>query len=80
MFKSWVRSIMLEESETDKKLYPPTPGLSVEPPINEAALAANAAAAAASEVAAAMREFSHARARGILCLLQSRFISIALFL
>lgn len=63
-FKSWVRSILLEDSETDKKISPPTEGLPVEPPVNEAALAANAAASAASEVAAAMREFSHARAKG----------------
>lgn len=55
---------MQEESETDKKISPPTPGLSVEPPVNEAALAASAAAAAASEVAAAMREFSQSRAKG----------------
>jgi peroxin-14 len=63
MFKSWIRSILTEEDETDKKISPPTPGVSVEPPVNESALAANAAAAAASEVAAAMREFSHSRAK-----------------
>lgn len=63
-FKSWVRSILLDDGETDKKISPHTEGLPVEPPVNEAALAGNAAAAAASEVAAAMREFSHARAKG----------------
>ena len=63
-FKSWVRSILVEESETDKKVSPPSPAPSTEPPVNEAALAANAAAAAASEVAAAMREFSQARVKG----------------
>ncbi|KAG0571936.1 hypothetical protein KC19_VG055300 [Ceratodon purpureus] len=62
-FKSWVRSILLDDGETDKKISPHTEGLPVEPPVNEAALADNAAAAAASEVAAAMREFSHARAK-----------------
>nr|PNR48494.1 hypothetical protein PHYPA_012971 [Physcomitrium patens] len=62
-FKSWVRSILVEESEIDKKVSPPTEGPPVEPVVNEVALAANAAAAAASEVAAAMREFSHARVK-----------------
>lgn len=65
MFKSWIRSVLTEEDETDKKISPPTPGVPVEPPVNESALAANAAAAAASEVAAAMREFSHSRAKGV---------------
>jgi hypothetical protein len=59
-----VRSVLAEESETDKKISPPSPAPNVEPPVNEAAVAANAAAAAASEVAAAMREFSHARVKG----------------
>lgn len=63
-FKSWVRSVLAEESETDKKVSPPSPAPSAEPPVNEAALAANAAAAAASEVAAAMREFSQSRVKG----------------
>jgi peroxin-14 len=62
-FKSWVRSILAEDNEADKKISPPAEGLPDEPPVNEAALAANAAAAAASEVAAAMREFSHARTK-----------------
>lgn len=65
---------MVEESETDKKI---TPGLPAEPPVNEAALAANAAAAAAAEVAAAMREFSHAKAKGKLCIPSLYSISVS---
>lgn len=63
-FKAWVRSILTEENDTDKKVSPSSPGLPAEAPVNETALAANAAAAAASEVAAAMREFSNSRVKG----------------
>lgn len=63
-FKAWVRSILTEETETDKKVSPSSPGLPAEAPVNETALAANAAAAAALEVAAAMREFSNSRVKG----------------
>ncbi|XP_024396097.1 peroxisomal membrane protein PEX14 isoform X1 [Physcomitrium patens] len=61
-FKIWIHSIVLEEKRTDE-ISPLTERPPAEPPVDEAALAANAAAAAASEVAAAMREFSHAKAK-----------------